>query len=183
MVDDACTYAGGKISRRKNFEMTKVRKSLIQMHGLWLIPSHPSHIPSFSSPNVSAVGCPLVSLNLKQSIPAITPIPPITVNGNTSCTAIRYWATQGADAAPRRLTTTINPCLVFWKWNLWTKIFFFFSSLPGLNSDCWLFSMIFSYAWVKVPHSVRYLCRNLSLIHIWRCRRYSLCRSRWSPYH
>ena len=23
----------------------------------------------------------------------------------------------------------------------------------------------------------------LSLIHIWRCRRYSLCRSRWSPYH
>ena len=26
-------------------------------------------------------------------------------------------------------------------------------------------------------------CLNLSLIHIWRCRRYSLCRSRWSPYH
>ena len=25
--------------------------------------------------------------------------------------------------------------------------------------------------------------QNLSLIHIWRCRRYSLCRSRWSPYH
>ena len=24
---------------------------------------------------------------------------------------------------------------------------------------------------------------KLSLIHIWRCRRYSLCRSRWSPYH
>ena len=24
---------------------------------------------------------------------------------------------------------------------------------------------------------------NLSLIHIWRCRRYSLCRCRWSPYH
>ena len=24
---------------------------------------------------------------------------------------------------------------------------------------------------------------HLSLIHIWRCRRYSLCRSRWSPYH
>ena len=23
---------------------------------------------------------------------------------------------------------------------------------------------------------------SLSLIHIWRCRRYSLCRSRWSPY-
>ena len=25
--------------------------------------------------------------------------------------------------------------------------------------------------------------RKLSLIHIWRCRRSTLCRSRWSPYH
>ena len=24
---------------------------------------------------------------------------------------------------------------------------------------------------------------KLSLIHIWRCRRYAVCRSRWSPYH
>ena len=24
---------------------------------------------------------------------------------------------------------------------------------------------------------------KLSLIHIWRCRRSTLCRSRWSPYH
>ena len=29
----------------------------------------------------------------------------------------------------------------------------------------------------KAPH------RKLSLIHIWRCRRSTLCRSRWSPYH
>ena len=28
-----------------------------------------------------------------------------------------------------------------------------------------------------------YAVKKLSLIHIWRCRRYSLCRSRWSPYH
>ena len=26
-------------------------------------------------------------------------------------------------------------------------------------------------------------CLYLSLIHIWRCRRASMCRSRWSPYH
>ena len=26
-------------------------------------------------------------------------------------------------------------------------------------------------------------CQNLSLIHIWRCRRRFACRSRWSPYH
>ena len=25
--------------------------------------------------------------------------------------------------------------------------------------------------------------KGLSLIHIWRCRRSTLCRSRWSPYH
>ena len=28
-----------------------------------------------------------------------------------------------------------------------------------------------------------YLYIYLSLIHIWRCRRSTLCRSRWSPYH
>ena len=27
------------------------------------------------------------------------------------------------------------------------------------------------------------LLLSLSLIHIWRCRRSTLCRSRWSPYH
>ena len=27
------------------------------------------------------------------------------------------------------------------------------------------------------------LASGLSLIHIWRCRRSTLCRSRWSPYH
>ena len=40
------------------------------------------------------------------------------------------------------------------------------------------------------PHAVTLLGSNvknqppyLSLIHIWRCRRSTLCRSRWSPYH
>ena len=28
-----------------------------------------------------------------------------------------------------------------------------------------------------------WLVLPLSLIHIWRCRRSTLCRSRWSPYH
>ena len=37
--------------------------------------------------------------------------------------------------------------------------------------------------------TIKYLVRknrihlDLSLIHIWRCRRSTLCRSRWSPYH
>ena len=32
-------------------------------------------------------------------------------------------------------------------------------------------------------HSERHTGSVLSLIHIWRCRRSTLCRSRWSPYH
>eukprot|EP00826_Nyctotherus_ovalis_P019776 TRINITY_DN16142_c0_g2_i1.p1 TRINITY_DN16142_c0_g2~~TRINITY_DN16142_c0_g2_i1.p1 ORF type:complete len:253 (+),score=44.72 TRINITY_DN16142_c0_g2_i1:109-867(+) len=32
----------------------------------------------------------------------------------------------------------------------------------------------------KVP---KFITNNLSLIHICRCRRYAVCRSRWSPYH
>ena len=45
---------------------------------------------------------------------------------------------------------------------------------------------------VKQDGCVRKTCKNilsmlnivsLSLIHIWRCRRSTLCRSRWSPYH
>ena len=32
-------------------------------------------------------------------------------------------------------------------------------------------------------HVWRPMAGHLSLIHIWRCRRYAVCRSRWSPYH
>ena len=41
-------------------------------------------------------------------------------------------------------------------------------------------------SWCPLSHSTcRRLddCLYLSLIHIWRCRRSTLCRSRWSPYH
>ena len=44
--------------------------------------------------------------------------------------------------------------------------------------DTW----INSFLWIKLywlPHTIV----SLSLIHIWRCRRSTLCRSRWSPYH
>ena len=109
-------------------------------NALDLVNPFPSfHIPSFSSPNVSDVGCPLVSLNLKQSIPAITPMAPITVNGNTSCTAIRYWATQGADAAPRRLTTTINPMPCVLKMKFVNKNLFFF--LITTRTQFWLLTI------------------------------------------
>ena len=39
-------------------------------------------------------------------------------------------------------------------------------------------------SWCVTLHTSwrRTVC-SLSLIHIWRCRRSTLCRSRWSPYH
>ena len=37
---------------------------------------------------------------------------------------------------------------------------------------------IFDLNWRLFPYWLM-----LSLIHIWRCRRYAVCRSRWSPYH
>ena len=33
------------------------------------------------------------------------------------------------------------------------------------------------------PNLPQFCHLNLSLIHIWRCRRIERCRSRWSPYH
>ena len=36
-----------------------------------------------------------------------------------------------------------------------------------------------TWRWVNSSENVK----DLSLIHIWRCRRSTLCRSRWSPYH
>ena len=35
--------------------------------------------------------------------------------------------------------------------------------------------------WLQSPD--HQTSKPLSLIHIWRCRRSTLCRSRWSPYH
>eukprot|EP00826_Nyctotherus_ovalis_P039006 TRINITY_DN3709_c0_g1_i4.p2 TRINITY_DN3709_c0_g1~~TRINITY_DN3709_c0_g1_i4.p2 ORF type:complete len:101 (+),score=18.48 TRINITY_DN3709_c0_g1_i4:180-482(+) len=34
-----------------------------------------------------------------------------------------------------------------------------------------------------VCKGLKYTGNKLSLIHICRCRRYAVCRSRWSPYH
>eukprot|EP00826_Nyctotherus_ovalis_P009129 TRINITY_DN12397_c0_g1_i4.p2 TRINITY_DN12397_c0_g1~~TRINITY_DN12397_c0_g1_i4.p2 ORF type:complete len:110 (-),score=18.55 TRINITY_DN12397_c0_g1_i4:17-346(-) len=36
---------------------------------------------------------------------------------------------------------------------------------------------------LKLKNSIMENRINLSLIHICRCRRYAVCRSRWSPYH
>ena len=58
-----------------------------------------------------------------------------------------------------------------YKYKMWTHSYIFFC----LRKMSVSFTSCLVYLW----------CVGLwlSLIHIWRCRRYSLCRSRWSPYH
>ena len=48
----------------------------------------------------------------------------------------------------------------------------------------WTFGPKFGILWVeKASVFFTKILSELSLIHIWRCRRTTLCRSRWSPYH
>ena len=50
---------------------------------------------------------------------------------------------------------------------------------PLFSAHCVVRSILFGpFSW-SIPN----LVQGLSLIHIWRCRRYAVCRSRWSPYH
>ena len=54
-----------------------------------------------------------------------------------------------------------------------------------LGHHVWPFdilSMLTTLTW-PLLYTYKHTCRYLSLIHIWRCRRSTLCRSRWSPYH
>eukprot|EP00826_Nyctotherus_ovalis_P044049 TRINITY_DN4718_c0_g1_i11.p1 TRINITY_DN4718_c0_g1~~TRINITY_DN4718_c0_g1_i11.p1 ORF type:complete len:233 (+),score=52.19 TRINITY_DN4718_c0_g1_i11:678-1376(+) len=46
---------------------------------------------------------------------------------------------------------------------------------------CIIHALAFFYA--KLAQSIQFRGFGLSLIHICRCRRYAVCRSRWSPYH
>ena len=59
-------------------------------------------------------------------------------------------------------------CEKTWSWELWATVCK--TVCPVLSVRCL---------------SVMSVCPvlSLSLIHIWRCRRSTLCRSRWSPYH
>ena len=49
-----------------------------------------------------------------------------------------------------------------------------FYGIVLLGFDCWK-----DWSFIALVDSISVL----SLIHIWRCRRYAVCRSRWSPYH
>ena len=61
------------------------------------------------------------------------------------------------------------------------------ATLDKTAYNCMLYNCLEWYKWVLTNlYHDRQLYNTtlyLSLIHIWRCRRSTLCRSRWSPYH
>ena len=59
-----------------------------------------------------------------------------------------------------------------------TAVFNFLSDISALSVDKSLCESN-----TKGLHCALWSVWRLSLIHIWRCRRSTLCRSRWSPYH
>ena len=79
-----------------------------------------------------------------------------------------------------------NTHIMIWKQKtIWHKHY----RLSTSSSHLWC-SLIVTTSWEVKSHLITssalgwiHLVHLLSLIHIWRCRRYSLCRSRWSPYH
>ena len=52
-----------------------------------------------------------------------------------------------------------------------------------LDAEQWLIDTTDLLKAARVPEEDQVEVAKLSLIHIWRCRRSTLCRSRWSPYH
>ena len=66
---------------------------------------------------------------------------------------------------------------------------------PLTCSTDWKFHQDFYYQLVPIKDNIHkcnpsvadqtqiFTVQDLSLIHIWRCRRIERCRSRWSPYH
>ena len=71
------------------------------------------------------------------------------------------------------------------RWDFWSKKGFHGWILDRLYGFC-LWDVLFHRFTSVCGSSLGFMGRSglkLSLIHIWRCRRYAVCRSRWSPYH
>ena len=68
--------------------------------------------------------------------------------------------------------------------HVWSVLYFLLKNVISLNTLLGFTKNIKSMTklmTVKWTNAVAVM--KLSLIHIWRCRRSTLCRSRWSPYH
>ena len=108
------------------------------------------------------------------------------------------------------LSISLLPTNLFWinletKWEVswvrsrWRLLFVESITIRYINSEVWSITrkeggsygkyqinhLTLSVNWEAFLDKNQKVCleNNLSLIHIWRCRRSTLCRSRWSPYH
>ena len=128
-----------------------------------------------------------------------------TADASKSRSSEGSWADR-----PRRRCPRVSR-ISFWPWRTRTTPGRFFPPCPRSQRGChgweslvssWSFSSggvgfallilsltlsrsIFLYLVLSLSlsFSISFILYLLSLIHIWRCRRSTLCRSRWSPYH
>ena len=63
---------------------------------------------------------------------------------------------------------------------LWKKMLMFEHQCTRWCENSWYITDVYFPCSCLLP---LWQIRELSLIHIWRCRRIERCRSRWSPYH
>ena len=128
--------------------------------------THHSHSPNWSTAQYSAYLSPPTAPSTSPVTPTPTTPPPATTETST----------QPDDSRSHESImwiTIVSSSTTSWPWSstlsTWSIVAPRPVPLPS-GSVC-----------VHL-RAVRALA-DLSLIHIWRCRRSTLCRSRWSPYH
>ena len=82
-----------------------------------------------------------------------------------------HFSNTGATSRPRSTSTSGLTDLMMNPAKFWSQ-----TDTPRWTSCSWTLTILSS-SWTPAGEE------DLSLIHIWRCRRSTLCRSRWSPYH
>ena len=94
----------------------------------------------------------------------------------------QWWPTGSCNAQRRRVVVSSRTNCASWQTNsCWLVL----AQSQGRGAD---YLFVVPCGFKKRRKKGRCLKRSwaawdLSLIHIWRCRRNSACRSRWSPYH
>ena len=118
--------------------------------------------------------------------------PCLSIRVSPHCGRTNFWKNYVAVAMKWAVSSCIAPCRTApmpWDLRPYTETCASFNNEDWWDADTylqvkpsmrqWKGTFITSHAWTAAK---RYRS-SLSLIHIWRCRRYAVCRSRWSPYH
>ena len=95
-------------------------------------------------------------------------------------TSFESWSRSGV--CDRFVYQNVVWLWLFEGWNNWSKDNKLIIPKVKVHTAFFLFSWHMALRWNYCKQS-HWSWFYLSLIHIWRCRRQFLCRSRWSPYH